>query len=315
MMRLGIDLGGTATKLGLVTDNGYISAVHAFPTPIQQGANEVMRQIAQQCDALCRENAVPVRQLGGIGFGAPGFVDRENATVLYSANLHFRNVSIRSLFGRYFPDIPILVENDANCAAIAEAVYGAAQDTQSSVTLTLGTGVGAGVILNRQIFSGQSALAPEIGHLIIVADGEPCSCGRKGCMERYISATALIQQTERACARHPKSLLAELACEGPISAKTAFSAAAQGDATAQQVVDNYIRYLAISISNIIYCYGPEIVLLGGGICNEGDRLLDPLRVQLDSLLMPSSRGQTRLALAQFRNDAGLLGSTALFSLS
>ena len=314
MMRIGIDLGGTATKVGLVTDKGQISAFRTFPTPTQQGAEEVLRQIAQQCLALCEEKNIKIEDIDSVGFGTPGFVDRENAIILYSANLQFENVPIRSLFKSFFPHTPVLVENDANCAAIAESVFGAARDAHNSVTLTLGTGVGAGVILDGRIFHGYENLAPEIGHLIIQADGEPCPCGRRGCMERYISANALVRHAQRAAEEYPESLLAQKARQEPISAKMPFDVAEAGDATAKKVVEQYIEYLAVSISNVIYAFGPEIVLLGGGICNEGDRLLVPLRAALDRVLMPGSCGKTQIGLAQFRNEAGVVGSSVLHLL-
>ncbi|WP_281692497.1 ROK family protein [Agathobaculum desmolans] len=314
MIQIGIDLGGTATKIGLVTKNGEIAAFRTFPTPTQCTSDMIFQQIIEQCMELCAENATPLSEIESIGFGTPGFVDRENAIILYSANLHFENVSVRMPFQNAFPSIPILVENDANCAAIAEAVYGAAREYRNSITLTLGTGVGAGVIHEQQVFNGYANLAPEIGHMIIEVDGMSCSCGRKGCMEQYISATALIRQTKHAIASYPASLLAKLAAHGALSAKLPFDAAVQGDRIAQSIVDRYIHYLAVSISNIIYCYGPEIILLGGGVCNEGDRLLIPLREQVEAQLMPSSRNKTRVALAQFRNEAGVIGASALLSL-
>ena len=181
------------------------------------------------------------------------------------------------------------------------------------MTITLGTGVGAGVIIEKKVFVGYRNLAPEIGHLVIETDGEPCPCGRSGCMERYISATGLIEQTARAVCSHPDSRLALLAHEdGAITAKTAFAAARQSDAAAQEVIQRYLHYLAISLSNIVYCYGPQIIVLGGGVCNEGSALLEPLSRELDRVLMPNSRGKVALALAHYKNDAGIIGSAMLY---
>ena len=180
MFNLGVDLGGTTIKVGLVAENGTIAARAACSTCPERGAAEIIREIAGICQTLCDSQAVPLSDINSIGFGTPGFIDRARAAVIYSANLGFHDVRIGEELSAFFPQIPVYVENDANCAAIAESESGAARAYASSVTITLGTGVGAGVIIEKKVFVGYSNLAPEIGHLVIEPDGEPCPCGRSG---------------------------------------------------------------------------------------------------------------------------------------
>lgn len=205
--------------------------------------------------------------------------------------------------------MPIFLENDAYCAALAESEAGAAKQYQNSITVTLGTGVGAGIIIKRKLFFGYNGLSPEIGHMIIQTDGIPCSCGRKGCMERYISASALIEQATQAAKKNPQSILNNEKFSN--SASGAFEASRQGDITACKVIDRYLHYLAISLSNLFYAFGPEIILLGGGICNEGDELLTPLRKKLRNVLTLDSHKTYRVDLATFKNNAGIIGASML----
>lgn len=311
MVTLGIDLGGTSIKAGLVDENGSIlikDKVRTLSNPM-----DIIHDTVNLCLRICREAGVDPSSLGSIGFGSPGFIDPEKGTIRYSANLHLRDFPLRDMFCREYPHkgIRVYLENDANCAAIAESTVGAARGYRSSVTITLGTGVGAGFVLDGRVFTGCYDMAPEIGHMVIDLRGIPCSCGRRGCMEKYISATALKQQTRDAAEKHPDSLLARMCREEGVSGKSSFIAAQQGDAVGQGVVDTYIEYIAISLTNIIFAYGPEIIVLGGGVCNEGDTLILPLREAFSHALMANCGGSVELALATFKNTAGIIGSSML----
>lgn len=316
MVTLGIDLGGTSIKAGILDETGKILGRDRRRTLPDRNAESIIRDTAMLCLNLCESLGISPGELESVGFGSPGLVDPDAGVIAYSANLHFYDVPVRDLFYRYFPypEVPVFLENDANCAAIAEFAVGAARDYESSITLTLGTGVGVGFILRGNIFIGYHDMAPEVGHMILEMNGLPCSCGRRGCVEQYISAIALKEQTRRAAAEHPDSLLAKLCKKSGVSGKTPFEAARAGDAVGKQVVDTYIAYLATTLSNMVYAYGPEIILVGGGVGNEGDSLLYPLREAFDGLLMPGTRGKVKVDLAACKNSAGIIGSSMLFKM-
>ncbi len=318
MYSLGVDLGGTAIKAGLVDEGGRILARETLRINSVREPAAVIRDAADMARAICAEQGVDPASLQCVGFGAPGFIDYARGRVRYCPNLDFHDVPVCDVFRGAFPypDVPMFLENDANCAAIAEALEGSGKGYDMSATMTLGTGVGLGIITHGRLYVGHEAIAPEFGHTTLSIDGEPCTCGRRGCVETYISATALRNQAQKAIAGAPDSLLARLnAGRSRISAKTPFEAARQGDAAGQGVVDAYIRYLAIVVANLFYAYGPEIVLLGGGVCNEGDDLLLPLRKQLEHMLIEEIQSQARVDLAHFKNDAGIIGSAMLHRIS
>ena len=208
---------------------------------------------------------------------------------------------------------PVYIENDANAAALGEALAGAGQGAKSCVCITLGTGVGSGVVLDGKVYGGFNFAATEIGHTVIVVDGEPCTCGRNGCWEAYASATALVNQTKAAMKEHPDSLMHAVTAEqGRVSGRTAFDAMRKGDAVAKQVVDTYIGYVACGLTNVVNIFQPEVLCIGGGICNEGDTLLVPLKQKLkQDRYSKYSACQTRLCVATLGNDAGIIGAAFL----
>jgi glucokinase len=262
---------------------------------------------------VINDAGVSIDQVRNIGVGSPGTPNCEEGILVYSNNLNFRNVPLRAEMQKYV-NLPVFLDNDANCAALAESVAGAAKGVKHSVTITLGTGIGGGVIIDGKIYSGFNYAGAEIGHTVIVCDGEQCTCGRKGCWEAYASATALIRQTSKAAEENPQSLINKL-IEGDFSridAKTAFDAAKQGDETGERVVRQYIKYIAEGLINAINTFMPEIVVIGGGVCKEGEYLLKPLRELVSAGVYSREEvPQTQIRTAQMGNDAGIIGAAML----
>ena len=249
-----------------------------------------------------------------MGVGVPGAVEIHSGAVLYTCNLPLRNVPLRKLFHRYLP-YPLYVENDANCAALAEYYAGAGKGSKRFVTITLGTGVGAGILHNGQIYHGANGMAGEVGHMSIVYHGEPCPCGRRGCWERYASASALKRLTARAMEEHPGSILCRVVAEnnGKVSGQSAFIAAREGDPVGQSVCDEYIGYLAAGVTNVVNIFQPDTLAIGGGVSNESDeQLLLPLQRLVEQESIPCNRDKrTRIVKAQLGNNAGIIGAALL----
>ena len=249
-----------------------------------------------------------------MGVGVPGAVDIYSGSVLYTCNLPLRNVPLRKLFHRYLA-LPLYVENDANCAALAEYFVGAGRGSKRFVTITLGTGIGGGIIHNGKIFHGANGMAGEVGHMSIVYQGEPCPCGRRGCWERYASAAALKRQTAQAMQEHPDSILFQVVEEndGHVSGQSAFIAMRRGDPVGKQVCDQYIDYLAAGIVNLINIFQPDTLAIGGGVSNEDDRyLLTPLRRRVEQESLPCNRDKmTRIVRAELGTQAGIIGAAFL----
>ena len=231
--------------------------------------------------------------------------------MLYTCNLPLRNVPLRKIFHRYLP-YPLYVENDANCAALAEYYAGAGKGSKRFVTITLGTGVGAGILHNGQIYHGANGMAGEVGHMSIVYHGEPCPCGRRGCWERYASASALKRLTARAMEEHPGSILCRVVAEnnGKVSGQSAFIAAREGDPVGQSVCDEYIGYLAAGVTNVVNIFQPDTLAIGGGVSKAGQMLIDGIVPYFRKYVFHAASG-ARFTLASLGNDAGAYGAFKL----
>lgn len=311
-MYLGVDLGGTNIAVGIVNDAGEIIGKSSVPTGADRDYKEILKDIADLCIKVVNDSNVSMDDIKSIGIGSPGTCDNENGVVVYANNLNFHNVPVREEIQKYI-NKPVYIENDANVAALAE-YHKIGRPMKCFVAITLGTGVGGGVIIDGKIYSGPNGAAGELGHTVIVADGEPCSCGRKGCWESYASATALIRQTRCEISANTKSAMYELTEGNPekVSGKTAFIAAKQGDASGLKVVNNYIKYISIGISNMINIFQPELLVIGGGICKEGDYLLNPIKeFCLNETYGLDDISRTEIAIAQLGNDAGIIGAAFL----
>ena len=310
MYYIGIDLGGTNIKGALVSETGEIAREVSRPTRVELGAEAVCDGIAAVITEL--SSGVDRTSLGGVGLGCPGTVDDETGRVLYANNLGWKNFDLRAAV-KSRTGFDLRIGNDANVAALAEVLVGCAKGAQSAVIVTLGTGVGGGVVLDGKMLTGYTGAASELGHMVIRAGGEECTCGRRGCFEAYASATALIRETKRAMAAHPESRMHAAAEEnGAVDGRTAFIAAQRGDAAAQAVVDRYLDDLACGVANIVNIFFPEVIALSGGVANQGDTLLVPLRERVRALSYGSRYAvrHTRIELCTLGYRAGVIGAAA-----
>lgn len=313
MYRAGIDLGGTNIKAGIVDENQQIILEDSIPTMVERPYQDVIADMANLVKRLLKRLDIAERELIGVGIGSPGTVDAEHGIIAYSNNFKWENVPLVAEMKRYFA-CPIGVSNDANCAALGEVKAGAAREIANVVLLTLGTGVGGGVIVESKVLEGAHAGGMELGHTSLIFGGELCTCGRKGCVEAYVSATALIRDARRAAELHPTSKLNEL-CQGDLSrmnGKIPFDAAWSGDEVAKKVVDSYIVYLGEAIANFVNIFRPDVVLLSGGVCNQGDKLTKPVSEYIkaqcfarDKAFIPPVR------CAILGNSAGIIGAANL----
>lgn len=314
MYTIGIDLGGTNIVASVVDDDYNIIGTSMTPTNSPRSADEIFDDIADVCEEAVKAAGLTMEDIDSVGMGTPGTVNQDGI-IEFANNLAFNNVPARTMLAKRInkPEEKVFIENDANCAALGEAYAGCGNGAKDFVAVTLGTGVGSGVIIGGKIVNGVNYAGGECGHMVIVVDGEQCSCGRKGCWEAYASATALIRQTKKAMEEYPDSLMHKLAKEeGKVSGRTAFDAMRLGDIAGIKVVDDYIKYVACGLINIVNALQPEIICIGGGICNEGETLMKPLRrfVQSERYSI-HSKIQTKIVKAELGNDAGVIGAALL----
>ncbi len=311
MYYIGIDLGGTNVAIGIVTQEGKIVDKKSFPTNAGRPCSDLAKEMADTIFALLEKNSLTVDDIKSIGMGSPGSIDKNSGVIIYSNNLHFENEPIKAEIQKYI-DKPFYIENDANCAAWAEVMAGAAKGVNDAIMITLGTGVGGGIIANGRLYSGFNFCGGELGHTVLVKDGEPCTCGRKGCWETYSSATALIRMTKCEAEKNKDSKMWNHLKEGRFNGRTAFNAMREGDESAKKVVDEYLNYLATGIANMINIFQPEVFVIGGGVSNEGEPLLAPLRELVPQQTYGGGRiPTTKIVKAIMGNDAGIVGAALL----
>ena len=309
---VGIDLGGTNIKAGVVTEDGVLVNKESIKTNADRKMEEIIYDMGKLASKVISLAGIDKSDIKAIGIGSPGTPDNKEGILVYSNNLPFNMAPMRKLIKEVI-DLPVYIDNDANCAGMAEAVSGAAKGTKESVTITIGTGIGAGVIVNGRIYSGFNQAGSEFGHTVLVSGGVPCSCGRKGCFEAYSSASALIRMTKEAAENNPDSLLNDVIKEeGKVNAKIAFIAKRRGDKVASDVIDTYIEYLSDGLANAINTFMPEVLVIGGGVCNEGDPLLLPLREKtLSKPYFGPGVKKTEIKIAEMGNDAGIVGAAMM----
>ena len=317
MYNIGIDLGGTNIKVGLVDENYNIVSKATAKTNLPRPAEEIANAIVETVWVALNEAKVTIGEVNSIGIGTPGVANRNSGIVLYSCNLGFNNTDLRSLIQKKL-NKEIYVENDANAAAFGEVLNGAGKGYKDVVVVTLGTGVGGGIIIDGKIYTGFNFCGAELGHSVIHYGGRQCGCGRKGCFEAYSSATALINMTKEAMEENKDSKMWQI-CGGDINnvdGKTAFDGWREGDAAACGVVDMYINYLGCGLTNIVNTFQPEVLLIGGGICKEGENLTKPLNefISRESYCIDPTRS-TKLDIAKLGNDAGIIGAAYLYTLA
>ena len=311
-MRIGVDLGGTNIAVGLVDEEGRIVATGSRPTKPERGYEAVAKDIAEIALELINRTNTDIKEIKSMGIGVPGVADSEKGIVIRAVNLFWTKVPLAKEIRKYI-DLPIYMDNDANVAALAEAVFGAGRGSKSSVTITLGTGVGAGFVLDGKIYKGAHHFAPEIGHIVIGNNGVRCNCGKVGCLETYASATALIREGKKAAKKDPNSLILKFA-NGDIeniTAKNVIDAAKQYDEEAIKIFNDYVKYLAIGIVNVINMLDPEVIILGGGVANAGDFLIKPLKKEVAENILFKDLPYADIRKAELGNDAGIIGAAIL----
>lgn len=312
MYTIGIDLGGTNIVAAVVDEKYKIIEKAKTPTEMPRSPEEIFDDIASVAKEAVEKSGLTMDDIESIGLGTPGTANADGV-IEFANNLNFDHVPAREMLRERLGDKPIYIANDANCAALGEAYAGCGNGSQNFIAVTLGTGVGSGVIVDGKIVTGVNYAGGECGHMVIVVDGEPCTCGRKGCWEAYASATALINQTKKAMEEYPDSIMHQLAEEeGKVSGKTAFDAMRHGDIAGIKVVDQYVKYIACGLINLVNALQPEIICVGGGICNEGETLLRPLRRYIEAeRYSVYSKMQTKIMKAELGNDAGIIGAAIL----
>ena len=317
MYRIGVDLGGTNIAVGLVDDEFNIVKKISAPTYAQRGGEAVTKDIAALCLRICEEAGIDISSVDAIGVAAPGVANFDDGRIEYCNNIHFRRFPICDIIRDITGVQVVHVENDANAAAWGEAVAGAAKGTRSSIMITLGTGVGGGIIIDGKVYSGFNYAGAELGHIVIEYNGRPCGCGRRGCWEAYSSATGLVNMTKDKLAECEKNGVETIMTElvekrGKVTGRTAFDAMRRGDKAGSEVVDEYMGYLACGLASVINIFQPEVLSIGGGVSNEGESFVE----RLMPLVAPQTYGNgfvtpTKIRIAQLGNDAGIIGAAFL----
>ena len=310
---IGIDLGGTKIAVGIVNQNAEILYKNCVPTYAERSFEDITARMAEAAINTSMKAGIPISEISSIGIGTPSCINPANGLLVHANCMRWHNVPLYDEFRKHV-NVPVSISNDANCAVIGEMLAGAARDFDNVLMITIGTGVGGGVIIKRKLFSGCDCMGTEFGHTTLIYDGELCTCGRKGCYESYASATALIRQTKCAISEHPESYMNELCGKDleKVDGKTAFDAAQSGDRTAITVINQYISYIAGGLATLITIFRPDIVIVGGGISNQKENLTKPLNNKLQEICFGAKEtGIPEVIAAKLGNDAGIIGSAML----
>ena len=312
MIAIGIDIGGMSIKGAAVDSNGRVYEKFSMPFIKGEPGEETIRKLAETVKEYIAANGLE-NKIAGIGLGSPGTLDIKNGVVNYANNLGWENLHVADIFHEILP-YPVRLTNDANAASLGEAKFGAGKSYENIIMLTLGTGVGGGIIINGKLYEGNQGKGAELGHSVIVVDGEQCTCGRKGCLETYASATALIRETKKAMHSNRRSLMWKVCPDiDLVGGKVPFEAAKQGDKVAIDVLDNYIKYLGEGILNFCNIFRPNVVVLSGGIANAGDYLFDRVNKYIkDRNYGYKMTPEVKVVPAELGYDSGKIGAAALF---
>ncbi len=313
MYAFGVDIGGTGIKSGIVDGNGKIVIKSSIPTDRSFDYKVIAADIAKQLYKLAEDSGIAVSEISGIGIGCPGAVNSKKGTVDYANNLYWTDVPLVDELNKHI-NLPAKVSNDANVAALGETVFGVGKEYSDTILITLGTGVGGGVVIGKKLFEGNESKGTELGHMVIIKDGEPCTCGRRGCMESYASATALIRDTKRAMEKDKDSAMWDFVGGdvNKVDGRTSFECAKKGDKSALTVVENYITYLGEGLVNFINIFRPEALIIGGGVCAQGEYLTTPLKKFIKENAYGGDHApDVELLIATLGNDAGLIGAASL----
>ena len=318
MYTIGVDLGGTNIAIGIVNDRYEIVRKGSVPTKPERGADPIIADMAALCRKLIADEGLTLADIESVGVATPGTANNVTGVVEYANNIPFLQYPLADRLSAQLDGKKVYIENDANAAAKAEAIAGVAAGAPISVMITLGTGVGGGIIIDGKVYTGFNFAGAELGHVVIQKDGRQCSCGRKGCWEAYSSATGLVNITKdhilEARAAGNKTIMDDMIGSdlSKVSARTAFNAMKQGDEVGAQVVDEYISYLSCGIVNMINIFQPNVLSIGGGVCNEGDYLMKPLLEKVwGETYSREGTPRTEILIAKLGNDAGIIGAAVL----
>lgn len=305
-------MGGTAVKAGIIDENNKIINKTSIPSDSSKPFEMAIKELTDGIKALAKETGFSIEDFPCLGIGMPSYINPKTGLLIFSNNMGWKNVPIKNEIEKYIP-VPVFIGNDADCAVLGEAIAGAARGKDNVVMITLGTGVGGGVILNRKLFCGGDGMGCELGHMCLIMDGEKCTCGLNGCVEAYASVTALIRQTKAMMEKYPQSIMYDhVMKEGSVTGKTAFDCAKLGDEAANAVVEQYLKYLTAAVGSYITIFRPDVFLIGGGLSNEKDYLLKPLNENVgDYVFAADITGVPPIIKAELGNDAGIIGAAYL----
>lgn len=307
MVVLGIDIGGTSIKCGLVNEAGVLKNAMSFPVDYKLSQEEQINALILNIKSTYASN-----DYSSIGIGIPGSIDSKAGIVQFSNNLKWNNLHIVEMFKKEFPSKKIAISNDANVAALGELKFGAGKNEKNIVLITLGTGIGSGIIIDGKIYDGEHGRGAEFGHSLLVMDGIKCSCGRKGCLEMYASASALIRQTKEAMKENPDSLIAIKLKDKEVTAKKVFDFAELGCPVSISVVNTYVKYLSEGLLNICNIFRPSSIILCGGVANQGDKLTKRVTKYLeDNQYGFSPKAPVNVKCSQLGYNLGVIGAASL----
>lgn len=310
---LGLDVGGTNIVAGVIDANFNMLSKESTPTRAGRSVEEITFDMADISKKAVAAAGFTLENISSWGIGMPSYVNPKTNRLVHANNFGWKNIPIYEYLEKHI-QLPTYIANDANCAAYGEVLAGAARNYTDAIMLTLGTGVGGGIVLDKKIYSGFDNMGAELGHTKLVYNGVRCTCGQKGCLESYCSSTALIRRTKEAVEEQPDTLIMELCNQDKmqIDGEVVFEAAKKGDTLAVQIIDEYISYLAAGISTFITIFRPEVIILGGGMAHAGDFLLEPLNERLyTSTFAAEEIGVPKVIRAKLGNDSGIIGAAFL----
>lgn len=312
MFRIGIDIGGTGIQSGIVTDDGRIIEKISIKTRIDLPFEDQIRLLTESLKQLIANAGLSEEDISSVGVGIPGIADAKTGEIIKCTNMNWHYLPFRTEFQKWI-NKPVLIDNDANVAALAESVAGISAGSSSSVFVTIGTGIGSGIILNGKIWSGAHGIGGELGHTIIRLDGDECSCGNHGCLERYCSANALIRMAKEHIGEHPDSVIMKYSQNDPekINAKIIIDAARENDPYASLVYEYYVSCVAQALANIVNFIDPEIIVIGGGVSKAGSFLLDAIREKVPDYVLFNTLPLPEIKLATLGPEAGIIGAAML----
>ena len=314
MYRIGIDLGGTNIKAGIVNEDGKI--VKSMSTKTKKGVEPdvIIKDMVDLTKKLIDSCGITIKDILHIGIGVPGIANNETGVVVKAVNISFLDVPIREKMQKYF-NVPIYLANDANCAALAESLFGETKGVKNSLTVTIGTGIGGGIIINNELYEGSNFAGGELGHISLIMDGKQCSCGRKGCFEVYASATALKNQAMEVVSKNKNTTIYNKVSGdiNRVEARVVFECAKRKDKVAEEIIDKYIKYLSAGLITLINIFQPDVIAIGGGVSNAGEYFLNKVKntIKNSNEMARELEKRTVIKLAKLGNDAGIIGAAFL----